>query len=101
MVDITEAMKCAGLRLVEEAALMSPHMYQTLKSSGVNMLAAAAAGLWIAVKLGGIRARSPNAVLVSQAAQVPLSVLLELELGILQALSWSVSGTLQRHGILL
>lgn len=94
-------MKSAGLRLVEEAVIMSPKMYHKLKSSGVNMLAAAAAGLWIAVKLGGIRARSPNAVLVSRAAQIPLSVLLDLEIGILQALSWSVSGTLERHGILL
>lgn len=92
-------MRSAGLILLEAALRADADLYQLTLSTPTALLGASAAALWVAIKFIGVRVTSPNGALMSQASQVIISVLVEQEANLLNALEWGVSAVLRSKGI--
>ena len=101
LVDISATIRRAGLILLEEAARAQPELelFSSFQASSASFLAASAAALWIAVKFLGVRATSPNAALMSQASQVAVDPLTQVEVILLKAIDWDVASVWARRGV--
>ena len=98
-VVVSEDMRSAGLVLLEAALRADADLYQLTLSTPTALLGASAAALWVAIKFIGVRVTSPNGALMSQASQVIISILVEQEANLLNALEWGVSAVLRSKGI--
>lgn len=87
VVHVDDFMCCCGLHILVDAVTADPLLALTEDS----ITAATAASLWIAIKLVGIRVRSPNTVLMATAAGVSAPRLRSAELRVLTAVGFHPS----------
>jgi len=99
LVQIMPAIGEATLVLIEEALEMWPPMMTKIKSNTGGLLALTAAAFWVLAKFGGMRASTPNSILMARASQVKEKHLHDMEMMLLTAVSWDVAGIIRRNGL--
>jgi len=101
LVVICPSVSKAALFLLEEAARSSLSLLSRLQNSAPDLLACTAAAFWTSAKLLGVRTSSPNGVLMSQASQVELHSIIDMEILLLETVNWDVAAVLLPRGVQL
>lgn len=95
--EVVAMVSRGAVLLLHESLVMAPEILDEASKSPNGLTSLTAACFWILAKLGGVRALTPDAALISMTAGIQKAQLFAAEMMIMEALRWDIVSPLRMH----